>query len=515
MRVACEYIFDSNKVLIRLLGTPGNPDIQLGTYSVKFIQTRDPIQFDIEAEQIVNNEAKIYLSALNPLPESLTITLPDASIVEALIELVKKPPPEKLIAEQNLETITPREQVPHYPAHAEYNPDDLKMSPPEYPPFWIELDFTNANPLKAGKGLTPPTLAYTGGGPGRILSSTQKQEALDFPPYKIQAPLHLEGEATNSLQYSDFATSYIPPGFLDAVPTGWSVQLADTDNLIRVYINDNPEGVILPSMKLYWYQRPGYQDFTLTPPVRVVTPNVAANHTFQIILIPDPRNEIGQAQLRSATNLFQTAMTLLQGPTVMTLNVGADAGPVTIVWNQPEGNGSPQTLELVGPQATEYTTVHTLLPYGVTSEEDVLTVTGVQYSSNWILTKGFIRLDSETEILNQPVSWNIKFQSGETFLQVQNGILSSDFSTLALSLSSYLAPDLSVNGSYKLRWDGSSDFKMATRLPGEPEQIATIPFNFDLPIPESVLTEQMIYEFRSFVPTAGSSRLKYFIFKPE
>lgn len=520
MRVACEYIFDSNKILVRLLGTPGDPSIslaptyvQIGNYAVDFFPTRTKVTFDIEQEQITQNEAKIYLASVNPLPSSIQVTLPDLTVQTVLLELVKKPQQEKVLAEQNLETMTPVESAVHYPAHAEYRTD--KMAPPDFPAFWLELNFSNADPLKLGKGMTSDFIYYSGGAPGRLLSATTSQEAVNDPPYKKHGNTYLEGSFTNSLPGSDFSTTYIPTGVIDPLPTGWNIQLTDVDGMIRTLVNpDADRGILLPTLRTIWSQRPGYQDYSLTPPVTFITAPVNFFETFQVLLVPSPKNALAQVQLRSNTNLATTPWVLLDEPKLLRLNVGSDGGPIKIVWNQPEGDGSHQILDIIAPQSSMYQSVHSYVPEGTTNIDDVLTVPNLLYSK-WALQQGFVRLEAETDTLNQPISWSLKFQGGTTFLQVVNGVLSSDYATLAVSLVGYLSTELASNGNYKFRWNGSNPFQMATKLVNEVEQTVVLPFALDLPIPDTILTESLTFEARSFSPLAGSSRIKYFIFKPE
>ena len=70
MRVTAEFIYDEAKILLRLLGTitPAT-NVQIGTYTVAFTPTRAPYTFDIEADQVVNNEVKVYISNINPFPD--------------------------------------------------------------------------------------------------------------------------------------------------------------------------------------------------------------------------------------------------------------------------------------------------------------------------------------------------------------------------------------------------------------------------------------------------------------
>src|SRR4051812_1244749 len=101
MRVTAEYIFDATKILVRLLGTPTPPSfVQTGTYVINFFPTRDPISFDVDADQIVDNEAKIYLAISNS-PDSIEVTLPDLTVQSCLVTLVKQPT-ERILADQNI-----------------------------------------------------------------------------------------------------------------------------------------------------------------------------------------------------------------------------------------------------------------------------------------------------------------------------------------------------------------------------------------------------------------------------
>lgn len=512
MRVVAEYIFDSDRILVRLLGTVTPPSsVQTGTYTVNFFPTRAPFVFDVEADLIANNEAKIYISNPVPFPERLDVTLPDTTIVSVTIGDVKEPPVDKIIGEQKVETSTPRPTPIHYPAHAEYKPDT--MAPPDFPPFWVELNFSNAEPLRLTSGSTSSLLTYTGGAAGRLLSPSVAQEAPNDPPYRLGAPTHLEGAFTNNLADSSFTSSYIPSGFLDPVPTGWTVQQSDPDALIRTAIVTE---TLLPTFEITWYLRPSFQDYTLAPPITIVTPPVAASEVFQAIFEPSPYNDTGTIQLVSNTGLVSTAETLLSGATALTLNVGADPGPVKIKWRQQDGSSKPQTLRLLAPMSSSYPTLHTFVPQAVPKAADVLTLQNVEFANKWSFSKGFIRVDSDQEEVGQPLSWSIKFQTGPVLLKVDGGILQSDFSTTTVNLIPLLATDPATRGSYKLQWTAGQPFKLVTRPdPEQSEQEVALVFEFDLTIPDLQLTDLINYEFKSFNASSGSSRLKHFSFKPE
>jgi hypothetical protein len=499
MRVTAEFLFDQGRILLRLLGTITPPsNVQTGIYTVSYFATRNPLQFDIEADQIVDNEVNIYLSNTNPFPEEITVVLPDLTQQIVSVALVKKPPPEDILHEQPFETIIPREPPPHNPSEMLPAPDE--MSPPDYPPYWVELSFANANPLKVGAGLDLDlaTISYTGGGPGRILSPSIVQEFVNQPPYKIYAPTFLEGTFSNTLQYADFTTSYIPSGFLDPVPDGWSIIQSDPDSLIRVAIDTLST---IHSFQVTWFLRPNFQDYTLAPPITIITPFVS--NILQVMLEPASTNSLGTAQLVSANALFSSTPVVLSGPTILTLDVQTDPGPVKIVWQQTEGNNNAQYLSVGAAIASSYPTVHSWINYPDTSVADNIAVTNLDFTGRWNFNAGYIRVDSLQLDLGEPFSWSIYFTStSQILLQVVGGILSSDFSASTVDLR----PLLTTEG-YKLTWV-NGQFNLISGA-------TTTVLSFILgALPNPLLTDTLNINLSSYTPTGGSSRIKYFVFKP-
>lgn len=510
MRVAVEYIFDTSKILVRLLDEPDifSP-VQTGTYIVDASpEIQRTVEFEITSDLIVNGEARVYLTGFYPTPSQVKVILPDLTEELVVLNKVKqKGPP--LLAEQKTETIEKPPERIHYPGHATYKPD--KMSDPEFPPFWVELNFSSTSPLRVGAGMTSDILQYTGGVADRILNTNIKQPEPNYPAYKLGAPTHIEGSFTNSLSNSDLSSTYTPPGMLDPFPTGWSVSLSDPDNLLRTKVNFL-EDVLLPHFQTVYYLRPGYINLAEPPPVTFFTPPIAASEYFQVLVIPEAANALGLIQLRSATNLFQTPDIVLDGPKVLKLNVGGDPGPVKIIWKQPGGNDGAQVITLYGPMSTGYPTNHTYIPEGSTNAADTVTIDNL-LPTKWNFSEGFIRLESDQETLGEPLSWTLKFDPGDILFDLTNGILSSDFSSGSLNLASYLPLTLETAGNYKFRWSGVNNFELFTKIPNQPEVKTTIPFALDIAIPDALLSEKMHLDFRSFGTGAGSSRLKYFTFK--
>lgn len=512
MRVASEFIYDESRILIRLLGdaTP----VQTGSYRVDFFPTKKPFIFDIDSDQIINNEAKIYITNVNPFPEQIKITLPDLTSQSAVTNLVKKPPPEDLLIEQPQETITPKEQKEHNPAgpYSKIN----EMSPPDFPTFWLELNFANANPVRLAEGMTGSLLSYVGGGEGRAVSASIIQSSVNDPPYKKYAPTILEGMFTNSLENSDFSSSYRPSGFIDNVPTGWTINQKDQKSLIRVVINPEIENFILPLFQVVWYLRPGFIDVQGGPPITLLTPDVGANQTFQVILEPAQANSYATAQLISANGVVSSPVEILDGPKVLTLNVGSDPGRVKILWNQTEGNSAMQLLNVIAPMAASYNSPHTYIPSTGTSNADVITLQDVEFSGRYAFKMGTIRVVSVQETIGKPISWEIKSELGPVLLKINNGILESDFSSQTINLVPLLPTDTKTMGNYSLRWTSGQDFSLTTTpvFQGVDTKV-DISFSLDLPIPDTVLDAKINYEFKSFSANEGSSSIRYFTFKPE
>lgn len=515
MRVTAEFIYDEAKILLRLLGTitPAT-NVQIGTYTVAFTPTRIPYTFDIEADQVVNNEVNVYISNINPFPDKLSVTLPDTTVTTIFTKLVKKPPKEKLLVENPIETVTPREPAPHNPSELPPKAPEV-MSPPQFPPYWFELLFTKANPLSVGAGMGVDPIVYTGGGPGRILSSDVAQEALDQPPYTIFAPTFLEGGFTSDLPNVDFSSSYSPTsGSLDPYPTGWDIQQSDPDSLIRVAIN--PTGSLVPNFEIQWTLRPGYTDYTLAPPITIETPPVAANKVFKVVLIPGRDNVVGSARLVSATSVYATSPVVLNGAVSLVLDVSSDPGPVFIEWQQLSTSHRPQVLSVLAPIASDYPTLHTWINYPETVVADEVKIENLSFDGGkYSFGKGYIRLESQQENALEPLSWSMKFTStSQVLLQVVGGILSSDFSTSTVDIRPLLNSDPSTWGNYKITWEPGQSFKFITALPESADVVTTLAFMFDIAIPDNLLEDTLEASFTSYLPGAGSSRIGYFSFRP-
>jgi hypothetical protein len=164
--------------------------------------------------------------------------------------------------------------------------------------------------------------------------------------------------------------------------------------------------------------------------------------------------------------------------------------------------------------ASTYLTPHTYVPTAVACTPDLLTVPligGYKFS----MVDGYLRLDSEQELLGEPLSWLLKFSSGPVFLKVDQGIVSSDFSTsVPFSLLPFLTSDPATTGAYRLRWNNSGPVRLFTKLSGQADVETILPLSFDVPVPDLLLGSTMELQFKSYSPTAGSSILRYFVFKP-
>jgi len=520
VRVAVEYIQDTAKILVRLLteqadtllSLPESP-VQVGRYLVDaFPQIQFQAKFDIDAEQIVDGEAKVYFTGWYPLPESVTVTFPDLTKFDTSLKQVRQEyRNEEKLAEQKTETIEKPDAV-EYPAHSLYKPDEMKQ--PDLPPFWFDLNFAKANPLSFGTGLSGSLLSYQGGVAGRALDSKILQSAVNAAPYKVNATTRLEGGYTNVLPNSDFALTYIPPSQLDLFPQGWNITLSDPDNLIRTKVNPD-DTVKIPHVEVHWYPRPGFVDFSNQAPVTISTEVVPAFHTFQVIAIPARTNSPGTIQLKSATGLALSPVYTLSGPIVLRLNVGVDAGSVKILWNQTSPKADEQYVTLFGAMASQYQSPHSYIPTNAVNTADLLTVSGFG-GSKFQFGEAYLRIESEQEVVGQPFSWALKFTGGGFLLRVDGGFLDSSYSSdPAFDLTPYLSSDITTAGNYKIKWSSGQPLKLYKKIPNQPETESVLPMTFDLPISDSFLNGTMDLEIRSYSPTSGSSRLKYFVLKPK
>jgi len=233
------------------------------------------------------------------------------------------------------------------------------------------------------------------------------------------------------------------------------------------------------------------------PPVTVFTPELTLpNETFQVILLPS-MNSLGTVRLVTENDVVSSpAYPILDGnPILATLPIGTNTGKVKVVWDtQYEGE---QVLQLVAPQASLYTGAHSWIPTGITSFEDNLDLSNILFSKIWYFYKGSIRVDGVGDNPDQPYSWLLTL-GGQTFLQVSEGILSSDFMTTGAVDISTLLSDVS---SYKLLWTSPTTFKIRSSDGGT---TVDLPFALDVStISDS--TAAMNIHLKSYKTNEGST----------
>jgi len=341
------------------------------------------------------------------------------------------------------------------------------------------------------------------------------QTAANEPPWKIGGATYLEASFTNTLVDSTFtaANTYTPTGFFDKFPNGWTIVQTDTDGLMRVRLS--PYDTLLPNLQLLYSLRANYTQIVNLPVVTVGTPSVPANNTFQVIVQSGLKNTTGYVRLVSNTGLYQTAkVSLIQGEQqLLTLNVMNDAGPVKIQWFQVDPDTKSQSLSLFGAMSSFYLGAHSFIPYNESSTADTVTLPAITAPVPWVFSKGTLRVASELEDEDQPVSWSIYGSGGEKFLEVAAGIMSSDFSSTVVDLTSYTLPGV-LAGEYRLRYTVNQNFVFITKEPEAAPVETEIPFAFDLSFTPSFLSSPLTVQFSSYSPLYGSGRILYFSFSP-
>jgi hypothetical protein len=471
MRILAEYLENTAQILVRLVQEPSvvGDIIPIGSYIINGSPRIPVITIDINSDMIKNGESHIYLTGYWPLPAWLHITLPDLSEKKiAVVQVLEHK--DSIITDQPIDANTPIEQDPLRPGESANPYKPIPTRPPEYPDLWLELLLERTDPVRLGDQMTSNALVYSGGGAGRALSSTQKQVGTDIAPYLSYAPVRLEGMFTNSLINSNFTLNPVwPSPYFDPLPDGWNIALADPMDLLRI---ETDSLAVLPKMTLRFRHKPD-KILSTVPPVTVFTPPITlANETFQVILVPAKTTE-GTVQLVTENDaLASPVYTLIDGqPVLATLPIGTNIGRVKIIWStQLEDE---QVLQLVAPQSSAYQGGHSWVPKDVTSEEDRLEITNISFNKPWYLYKGSIRVDSQSDRVDQPISWTMELD-GQVLLQVDAGLLSSAYmTTSAVTLSDYL-PDVS---GYKLYWTKPTEFKLRSSNGGS---IVDLPFALDL-----------------------------------
>jgi hypothetical protein len=478
MRFVAEYLENTSRLLLRFLSVPSTPDIvQLGTYLVDGTpQIPEIVTVDIGSDDIKNGESHFYLTGYWPLPDLLDITLPDLTVqtVQVVQVVTHDNKWEPILADQPISAITPIAPEDKRPGEGRnpYIPETA--IPSEYPPLWVEIALERTDPVRLGANMVSSPLTYVGGCSGRALSSSQAQVDTNIAPYLSYAPVRLEGQFTNSLYNSNFAlSSSWPSPYFDPLPDGWTVVLADPMSMLRM--QTSAPDAVLPAFTLRFHQHTG-SDVSSIPPVVIYTPAITnPTETFQVIVAPSQGNASGRIQLKSADDTKASPIYPLMGgfPTLCSLNLNGFIGQVKIIWDQTKGDGEEQVIQLVAPSSSVYTGGHSYIPTGKTSYADVLTLDLIDFDKEWYFNKGVIRVDGSGDIPSQPFTWTIQIGS-YTLLQVNGGVLSSDFMTTpSVLLSSYLPSVL----NYKLIWTSLTSFKLVN-VTGM--TTVAIPFSLDL-----------------------------------
>lgn len=498
MRISSEYLPATNQILVRLLGD--SSPILFGNYSVDGTpELPDIYSYDISSDFVIDNEVKLYLTGYYLIPDKLNITLPDVSVVESEVIQVLVPR-EDILKSQPEDMMSPHEPELSRPAHANFVVEETR--PSEFLPYWARINFDN-NSVAFPPGVYSDFLTYTGGGEGRLLSSTVSQSGVDVAPWSIPAPLHLEGTFTNNLPNSDFSQTYNNMSFLEPVPVGWDFTSTDPDSTIRLKVENLG---LLPSLAVRYLPRFGY--FGNDSIVTILTPSIAANDSIQFIVM----GTVGTIKVESVTGVNSTSfISLSSDMAIIRLNVGSDAGRAKITWKLGKGIENEQYIKIIAPIASSYTGPHTWIPYTKTNTLDHVVCDNITNTNgNWKLDVGLVRVESIEEDLDQPFGWSIQSTLGTTILKLDAGNLSSDYSTYSIFLPNYLPTSLTDAGNYKIKWTGfNTDFKVISIL-GE----TTIPFQLDLPIAANIFSSPIKFEFNSFGSTQGSSKLTYFGFSP-
>ena len=496
MRIVSEVIAKQNEILVRLLGD-GVSSVLTGSYIVEsFPPVLDTVTFEVLSENIKLNETHFVFAGVNLAPDYFLITLPTLVQVKVpTVEVLKNASTdEPKLSEQPEDTITPIRPEEHNPRESQPRIVE-KIDPPILPPFWMDLLFDRANPVKLGANLLSDKMVYEGGCQGRALTSLQAQIGQDEAPYLSYMPTKVEGAFQNNLPYPDFNAGVIHGPFLDPLPEGWLVQIGDPMALLRMSMKNSSEQV-LPCWTIHYAQRVT-NELLSVPPVIIKSPNVLPNETFQILIVPDSKNAASTIQLKTEDNLFATPVINLTRPMVFTLNVQTSSGSVHIIWTQSKGDGSGQTIQLLAPTATNYTNAHSWTSEGKFSKADTLSVSNITFNKNWYFQKGLIKVRSDLEDSLTPISWEIKGATGERILALQEGVLSSLYSSVPVSLLSYLANF----GNFQIKWTDLNTFKVSM----DGINFVSIPFLLDIPIPDLILASPLIVTLKSFKTNEGSA----------
>lgn len=506
MKIVAEPLYKTNQLLVRLLGS----DVQVGSYTLDATPAvPEQKTFEVFPGMVRQEEARLYFTGFARFPDFVKVTLPDLSVQTVPLVEVILPKAEEFTIPQPEETIIKEEksvfQAPSI--------DEIEtVSPPEVPKLWFELALERTLPLSLGEYISVIPMTYQGGAAGRVLTSTVVQPDINFPPYLLNAPVRLEGAWSNNLSNSDFSNREKKPFLFDESPVGWDIQLVNPNDMLRLKLTRaNP----LPSLDIVW--RPQESDksaVNVQQRVMLKTPDISEGRTFQALITSDNKNERGGfLRLISTNGLYASPDIFLEPgvPRSLRLNVQDDPGPVSIVWYQKAFERENQMVTLVAPLATTYESLHTWGPVG-SSAADILEIPSIIYEDRrWPLQQGLIRVDSDVEAKTEPISWRLDSTVGQTFLKVDGGILSSSFASMSLTLSDYLPSSLDEAGNYKIKWSSEGVRLISRSQPGG----VSVPFNFNLSIPNNVKESPLKLTIKSFEPNRGSGVLRYFGFFPK
>ena len=505
MRITAEPLPNTSQLLVRLLGS----DVVFGSYQLDATpQIREPVAFDVLNGMVRNDEVRLYFTGFASYPDYVVVTHPDGttqrvSVVQVILD--KDP----LTIEQPVETLE-KEEKPTFSM-----PQEIEtVSPPELPRAWLELSFERTSPLEVGTYVASTPLSYIGGAKGRALTDTVAQLDQNIAPYLQGVSPRIEGTWTNFLPFSSFDEVVSRAGLFDPVPVGWNISLVNPDDLLRIAAyKANP----IPSLQITWRGEESSRSvINVLPRAQITTPAVPSGKTLQFLASPDQANDRGgYLQLTTATGLYTSPSFSLEPgiPRIVRFSVQDDPGPVKITWFQRCSESTNQIISLVAASATDYESLHTWAPSSTTSEADIIEIASLVYENRrWPFHQGYIRVDSDVENILEPISWSIESALGPTILKVDEGQLSSSFSTTTLTLSDYLSTNLSEAGNYKIKWSSEGGFRLTHR--DNPTGVS-LPFAFTIPITHEVKEAPIRFRIRSFRSNVGSGVMRYFGFMPK
>ena len=504
MRIVCEA--QDTRICIRLLGDLTGA-VVAGTYVIDGTpQILEPLSFDVEEASILDDEVNIYFAGFAILPNRFVITLPNATV--QYINIGDKAPQENPVTKaQEVFVATPIDSVPMLHPTESVVPKAQPITPPYIPPFWVDLNFNSTGPLKLGAGITSDAIYYTGGAPGRYLSSIIQSPEQNYAPWLLRAPARLEGEYTNHLQNSEFVYDPLNRGaYLDPTPVGWRVSLSDPLSLLRQQISTAG----IPTWTVRFTTEPTHKESSAMPSLTIYSPIITnPGETFQVILLPASDAVASYVQLKTEDGLHASPPISLAGgtPVLASLNIGASAPTsVKIEWyHSAYTEKRAQVLQLIAPTSGLYTGGHSWIPYGIHSAADLITISQVTFGNIWFFTRGIIHTEySGDSSVGKPPSWSILTHSGDVVLRVNGGVLGSDANGLTLDLTPYLAPNTDLSG-YDIQWTSLADDFIFTAYGAnkKPKAPVTLPFRLNQ-VPDTYLTQTLDVGLTGYSPVEGT-----------